>query len=123
MDNKQPTQEELLKVWQENWEKEDAAVDYPNERKEFTLSRSELKLLIQQATVRAMAMKTADFASAAANDLLNDYVLPRVGVAPSPDVKILYDINSGRFMVWQRKDTEVKDTPKKKQEPRSTNPQ
>lgn len=63
------------------------------DRREFTFSKPEHVQLTQQQTIIALAEN-------ATQQLLNVQVLPRVGVIPSAEVKITYDLTIGRFAVW-----------------------
>jgi hypothetical protein len=67
-----------------------------HEKKEYTFSVTEKRRLSQ---LQLMAVFIQD----ALNDIINLSVLPRIGINPSPEVKILYDINLGRLTVWQVK--------------------
>lgn len=104
--NPRPTQEELLKNWIEQWKAEDAQLGYPNDHKEFTFSKVELENLLKITTAQALALKAAEFAESSSQVYLNTAVLPRVGITPNQQTKILFDLSSGRFMVWIPKPTE-----------------
>lgn len=69
----------------------------PNYSKtEFTFSKAEHKQLAQQNTIKAIAEN-------AIADLLNLYILPRVGSTPTAETRITYDLTVGRFVVWNPK--------------------
>lgn len=63
------------------------------DRREFTFSKPEHVQLTQQQTIIALAEN-------ATQQLLNVQILPRVGITPSSEIKITYDLTIGRFAVW-----------------------
>lgn len=116
----QPSQEELLAIWQEKWKEEEAKLDFPFTKKEFTFTRHEVKQLLQQGTIQALSQQAFQIAESATNDIVNLVVLPRVSILPNAQTRVLYDLNSGHFMVWSPKEDkkDVK-TPKLEEVPTS----
>lgn len=106
---------EILTHWETSWKEADKEVNFPHVRKEFTFNKKELRTLTQQATIETLGQKVMEFSRMATNDLINMEVLPRVGIIPNPEMRILYDFASKRFMVWMPK--EAKPTVSSLEEP------
>lgn len=90
---KTPTPEEIMAHWQQSVKQNDASLKETHSKKEFTFSAGELRQLIKLYTIQTIAEQAID-------DKLNNDVLPRMEITPSPQVKILYDLSVGRFVVW-----------------------
>lgn len=98
-----------LKLAQEDINKKYAAtIEAENERlkpthikKEFTFSIVEKRRLAQQEAVGLISQQ-------AISDIVNMDVLPRIGITPDPEIRIIYDVNVGKLTIW---------TPKPKEEP------
>lgn len=88
--------QQLLADWARAVAEDSARYGENFTKKEFTFSREEHKQLAQQNTIKAIADN-------AINDLLNLYILPRVGITPTPEDKVTYDLSVGRFVVWEPK--------------------
>ena len=70
------------------------AKDLPNYKmKEFTFSNFEQQLLAEQATIATLAEQTQ-------NKIINEICLKRLGITPSPAIKVPYAIGLGRFVVF-----------------------
>lgn len=100
MEDKQPSKQQiearkkvLLGEFSKAIEAEKSKYGPGYEQREFTFARPEHIQLNQQQTIIALAER-------AVQDLLNIQVLPRVGIQPSSDIKITYDLTVGRFVVW-----------------------
>lgn len=65
-------------------------------KKEFTFTRSEHLQLTEQQTIQALAQN-------AIQGILNNQSLPRVGITPTTEVRITFDLTVGRFVVWEPK--------------------
>jgi len=61
--------------------------------KEFTFSNLEQQMLAEQQTITALAQQSQ-------NKIVNEYVLRRVGIEPSPAIHVRYSIGLGRFIVF-----------------------
>ncbi len=91
--------EEQRKIDMEVFEAEakKTALQLPNHKlKEFTLNTIEQQMLAEQETIVALARASQD-------KIINEYVLSRVGVTPSPAIHIRYSISLGRFVVYTPK--------------------
>ena len=96
----QTDQEKMMEKWQQAVEAEEAKFNQTHIKKEFTFNRSELRQLNQLYTIQVLAQRGLE-------DLLNHYALPRVQVLPDPEVKILYDLAVGRFVIWTPKEPTI----------------
>ena len=67
--------------------------------KEYTFTVVEKRRLVEQQMVEIVARQATD-------DIINLEVLKRLGFDPSPDLKILFDINLGRLIVFFPKKNE-----------------
>lgn len=77
-----------------------------HEKKEYTFSIDEKRRLAQ---LQAIVV----FAQGAIEDIINLTVLPRLGFTTNPDIRVLYEINLGRFTVWSpRKKPLIPEIPK-----------
>lgn len=79
---------------------------------EYMFSTVEKRRLLQLQTI-------AFFAQQAVDDILNLTVLPRLGIKPSFEVRVLYDISLGKFSVWvpdltKKREVEVDQKPEEK---------
>lgn len=92
-------QKKLLETWNVEVAKEHEALASTHHKKEFTLTQSERRQLTQLHTIKVLAQRGSD-------DILNNYTLPRVGIIPDTTMKILFDLNVGRFVVWEPKKVE-----------------
>lgn len=92
--NKKP--EELLAAWKKAIVDQHEGHKATHVKKEFTFSTSEVRQLIKAYTIETLAKQLIE-------DKLNNDVLIRVGIVPSSDTKISYDLSVGRFVVWTPK--------------------
>lgn len=70
------------------------AASLPNHKvKEFTFSNLEQQMLAEQQTIMALAQQSQ-------NKIINEYILRRIGIEPSPAIHIRYSIGLGRFIVF-----------------------
>lgn len=77
----------------------DVADQLPNHTvKEFTFSSLEQQMLAEQQTIIALAQGSQ-------NKIINELCLKRIGVQPSPAIKVRYAIGLGRFVVFVPKET------------------
>lgn len=64
-----------------------------HEKKEYTFTVVEKRRLVEQQMVELVARQAID-------DIINLETLKRLGFEPNPDLKILYDLNLGRLIVF-----------------------
>lgn len=95
-----PTKEELMAHWEKAIADNDAGLKETHSKKEFTFSTGELRQLTKLYTIQTIAEGAID-------DKLNNDVLPRMQIVPSPQVRILYDLSVGRFAVWLPKEPKI----------------
>lgn len=74
---------------------------------EFTFNKPEHLQLTEQQTIQALAQN-------ATQNIINYLVLPRVGVTPTPENRITFDLTIGRFVVWTPKKASVQRNSKSK---------
>lgn len=95
------------KTTEERWAEQVTEADDPLKethiKKEYTLSIPEKSELIKVVGINAFAKQVEILSQQLADNLLNLNILPRVGVVPSPDKRVLYDPEIGRFCVWTPK--------------------
>ncbi len=70
-----------------------------HDKKEYTFSVTEKRQLVEMQMVAMVAQKAID-------DIINLQVLPRAGYDPNPELKILFDINIGRLIIFVPKKKE-----------------
>ena len=90
--------QEMIHRWEAEVEIKDFEYGKDYSKREYTFSSIEKRRLMQQETIKILADE-------AMNDILNLNCLPRVGVEPSNEVRVLYDMTIGRFVVWIPKKT------------------
>jgi len=93
---KSPDQAQLMLNWEKAVAENNTSLASTHIKKQFTFSASELRQMIKLYTIETIAKQAID-------DKLNNDVLPRMSITPSPQVKILYDLSVGRFCVWTPK--------------------
>ncbi len=89
--------------WAEQVSEADEPLKETHIKKEYTLSVAEKSELIKVVGINAFAKQIEILSQQLADNLLNLNILPRVGVTPSQDKRVLYDPEIGRFCVWSTK--------------------
>lgn len=97
IDPKTAQQEALMSQWKLSVSKQVNELKDTHTSKELVFSTTELRQLVKLYTIETIAKQAID-------DKLNNDVLTRVGVVPSPEIRILYDLSVGRFMVFTPKE-------------------
>lgn len=98
--NKEKTPQELELAWQTAINEPDKELTKTHYKKEYSFSSSERRQLVKVYTIQTLAMQTID-------DMLNNNALPRVGIIPTKEVRILYDLTVGKFCVWVPKESKL----------------
>lgn len=70
-----------------------------HDKKEYTFTNVEKRRLVEQQMVELVARQAIE-------DIINLETLKRLGFDPNPELKILYDINLGRLIVFVPKKKE-----------------
>lgn len=94
---KKPTEEQIFAGIRKQFDAKVAEADIKlaptHEKKEYTFSSTEKRRLAQ---LQAIAV----FAQEAIDDIINLNVLPRLEYKPNPELRVLYEINLARFVIW-----------------------
>lgn len=73
--------------------KADIELSPTHTKKEYTFSLDEKRRLAQMQAIVV-------FAQGEIEDIINGTVLPRLKILPTQQVRVLYEINVGRFTIW-----------------------
>ena len=96
-----PDEKALLKKLQEDYDlvvaKSEQQMKDTHVAKEYTFSIVEKRRLLEQQTIKIIVENAVD-------DIINMSVLPRLGVTPSANVRVLYDVTLGRFTLFVPKE-------------------
>lgn len=105
------------KIFKTTVETEAKKLEESHDKKEYTFSTVERRRLLQHETIIISIQQFID-------DIINQNVLPRIGISPNPTIKVFYDIPLGKLIVWTPKPIpvaevkeEVKPEPKEEVKP------
>lgn len=102
------TPEQAQANWKSQVEKQGKL--YPDcIKKEFTFTQLEMRWILKIATIEILIMEAKKISKGLIDDILNNLVLPRIGLTPSEDKHILFEPTLGRFVIWLPKEDKKKE--------------
>ena len=94
---------EIVKKWEEAIAQAYAPLKDTHTRREFTFSAQERRQISELTLIQKFSEGISKSALSVINDLLNLYILPRVGIKPNEQIRLFYDAAIGRFVVCEPK--------------------